>query len=145
MPFASCSRSACLIGLFLGLIVTGAQAADLTVTVSGVRDTKESVRIALYADPDTFRHEQNAKQVLTLPAVAGEVTGLFHDLPAGRYAVVAYHDENGNQKLDLFLGMFPTEGWGLSNDPTVIGPPRFADSAFDVTEPNTAITVPIHY
>lgn len=122
-----------------------AHAADLTVTVSGVHDGKEAVRIALYADADSFRHEAKARQVLSVPAAAGAVNAVFHDLPDGRYAVLAYHDENGNGKLDMTLGMFPDEGWGLSNDPTVIGPPRFEASAFPVTGAETTVTVPLHY
>ena len=145
MPFASCSRLLILAALLLGTATTGALAADLTVSVSGVRDASESIRIALYADAATFRHESDARQVLTLPAAKGTVSGVFHDLPPGRYAVLAYHDENGNGKLDMTLGMFPDEGWGLSNDPTVIGPPRFEASAFEVSEPESAITVPLHY
>ena len=80
-----------------------------------------------------------------MPATPGEVRGVFHNMPAGRYAVLAYHDENGNGKLDMIMGMFPDEGWGLSNDPTVIGPPRFEASAFDVAEPETGVIVPLHY
>jgi len=145
LPFASCFRPFILAGLLCGLAATGVQAADLTVTVSGVRDDKAAVRIVLYADADTFRHEQEARQVLSVPAAPGTVRGVFHDLPPGRYAVLAYHDENGNGKLDMIMGMFPDEGWGLSNDPTVIGPPRFEASAFEVAEAGTAITVPLHY
>ncbi len=139
-------RSFLLAGCGLALAAGGAAAADLTVAVNGVKDgAPSSVRIALYADADSFRHEARAKQVLSLPAAAGTVTGVFHDLPPGRYAVLAYHDENDNQKLDLFLGMFPSEGWGLSNDPTVLGPPRFEASAFDVADPATSIAIVLHY
>lgn len=145
MPFASCSRFACLGASILGLSVGFAQAADLAVSITGVRDSTQSVRVALYADADTFRHEKDAVQVLTIPAQEGTVSGVFHDIPAGRYAVLAYHDENGNQKLDLFLGMIPTEGWGLSNDPTVVGPPRFDASAFDIAESGGAVSVQLHY
>ncbi len=122
-----------------------AQAADLTVTVAGIRGTTGKIRVDLYSDPDTFRHEDRARQVIVLPAAPGKAQAVFRNLPAGRYAVLAYHDENGDGKLNLILGMFPAEGWGLSNDPTPIGPPAFADSAFDVADPATAITVPLHY
>ena len=138
-------RLSALVGLLVALAANGGRAAELTVAVTGVRDDANTVRIALYADADSFRHEQSARQVLSLPAAPGTVSGVFHDLPAGRYAVLAYHDENGNQKLDMVLGMFPDEGWGLSNDPTVIGPPQFEDSAFELAEPATTITVPLHY
>ncbi|MGV0975151.1 MAG: DUF2141 domain-containing protein [Azonexus sp.] len=40
-----------------------------------------------------------------------------------------------NGKFDLRFGMFPTEGYGHSNNPKVMGPPKFADSAFDVAAP----------
>ncbi len=56
-------------------------------------------------------------------------------MPAGRYAVIAYHDEDGNGRLNLRFGMIPVEGYGLSNDPEVAGPPRFQDAAFELREP----------
>ena len=43
------------------------------------------------------------------------------------------------------LGMFPTEGYGLSNNPVVLGPPSFADSAFDVGTDAQAINVELRY
>lgn len=131
--------------LLIGLAAQPAQAAELSVTVSGVRNDRADVRIALYADAETFRHEKDAKQVLSVAAHPGTVRATFHDIAPGRYAVIAYHDENGNQKLDMILGMFPDEGWGLSNDPSVLGPPPFADSAFDVGDDGAAVTVPLHY
>src|SRR3546814_5617415 len=71
---------------------------------------------------------------------------VFKDLPPGRYAVLAYHDENGNGELDRRFGMIPTEGYGLSNNPKVMGPPSFEDSAFEVPagEP-TRVTLEMRY
>lgn len=145
MSFSRFLMLAVTIGLLSASLGRAAVAADLTVTVSGVKDARQTVRVALYADAETFRHEQKAFRVVVVPAAAGSVTALFQGVPAGRYAVLAYHDEDGNQKLNLLLGMFPEEGWGLSNDPSVFGPPRFDDSAFDVVEPGTEISVPLHY
>lgn len=122
-----------------------AHATDLKVMVDGVRVGPGSIRVALYADADSFRHEEHAIQVLSAAAKSGAVAVVFKDIPPGQYASVAYHDANDNQKLDLNLGMFPAEGWGLSNDPSVIGPPRFGPSAFDVTGANTSIVVHLHY
>ena len=34
--------------------------------------------------------------------------------------------------------MFPTEGYGLSNNPKVMGPPSYEDSAFAVTAEDPA-------
>ena len=55
---------------------------------------------------------------------------------------MAYHDGNDDNKLNLRFGMFPTEGYALSNNPKVVGPPRFSDSAFDFTG-GTSAPVPL--
>jgi uncharacterized protein (DUF2141 family) len=135
----------------LGLIILAAlcgpqaKAAVLTVAVEGVHAGPGAIRVALYANADSFRHEDRALRVLSVPADSAAVSVAFADIPAGRYAVLAYHDANDNKKLDLVMGMFPDEGWGLSNAPTVIGPPRFEPSAFDVGERTTTTTVRLHY
>jgi uncharacterized protein (DUF2141 family) len=120
-------------------------AAALTVAVEGVHPGPGSIRVALYANADSFRREDRALRVLTVPANSSAVSVTFSDIPAGRYAVLAYHDANDNKKLDLVMGMFPDEGWGLSNDPSVIGPPRFEPSAFDIGEPTATTLVRLHY
>lgn len=101
--------------------------------------------MALYADADSFRHEDRALQVLSAPANSDSASVVFDGVKPGRYAVVAYHDANDNKRLDLLLGMFPREGWGLSNNPKVVGPPAFEPSAIDVAEPKTQTLVWLRY
>ena len=50
---------------------------------------------------------------------------------------ITMRDLNG--KFDLRFGMFPTAGYGLSNNQKVMGPPKFADSAFDVAGPKLRV------
>lgn len=88
--------------------------------------------MGLYSDPKTFRKEAQAVKIEQIPAQSGTATVKFSALPPGRYAIMAYHDEDGNGELNRRFGMFPTEGYGLSNNPSVSGPPAFADSAFEV-------------
>ena len=122
-----------------------AQTATLTVNLQDVRNATGNLRASLYREPETFRKEDKAVQVVTLPAVAGDAKLVFADLPPGKYAVMAYHDENADGRLNLRFGMFPTEGYGLSNNPQVMGPPKFADSAFEVSSPETAIDIKLAY
>ena len=122
-----------------------ARAADLTVTLHGVEARGGNLRVALYSKPETFKKEALADVVASQPAHPGEVTFLFPGVAPGTYAALAYHDANRNQKLDLVLGMFPDEGWGLSNNPDVIGPPPFTDSAFAVADAPVAIDVEMSY
>lgn len=123
----------------------GADEATLAVTVRGVRDATGQLRVSLYNEAESFRKEDRAVKIVTLPAVAGDASIEFAGLPPGRYALMAYHDENSDNKLNLRLGMFPTEGYALSNNPRVMGPPKFADSAFDISAPLTRIEMTLAY
>ncbi len=120
-------------------------AADLEVGVHQVRGGEGAVKLMLFEREEGFRKEDKARQVLGLPAAAGTVIGRFVDLPPGRYAVIAYHDENGDGKLNLRFGMFPKEGYGLSNNPKLSGPPRFADAALDLPEAGRRIDIRLDY
>jgi uncharacterized protein (DUF2141 family) len=122
-----------------------AQSADLEVAARQVRSGEGQVKLMLFEREEGFRKEDKARQVLALPAAAGSVSGVFRDLSPGRYAVIAYHDENGNGKLDLRFGMFPKEGYGVSNNPKLSGPPRFKDAAFEVTQEGNRIAIQLEY
>jgi uncharacterized protein (DUF2141 family) len=120
-------------------------AADLNVTVSAVRAGSGEIRLALFEREQGFRKEDQARQRLALAAKAGSVQGVFRDLPPGRYAVMAYHDENGDGQLNLRFGMFPKEGYGLSNNPKISGPPKFKDAALDLPEAGAHIDILLKY
>ncbi len=123
-----------------------ASAGELNIMVHGIAKADGNVRVALYANPESFRKEAFALSVLSKPAETGDMNFTFTNLTPGVYALVAYHDENANGKLDLLLGMFPTEGWGLSNNPAVLGPPKFESSRVVVLDgPPTALTINLSY
>lgn len=133
-----------LAGLLFG--AAGASAQTLRVDLQGVAHAQGSLRLALYAAPETFRKADKAFRTREQAAATGTVSVVFEDLPPGRYALLAYHDENGDGQLNRRLGMFPTEGYGLSNNPEVMGPPTFEASAFEVTaEAPTHLAVDMRY
>ena len=131
---------------FLLAAAAVASAADLTVTVKDVRNTTGSVLIVVY-DEGSFGKPELAKAKQKANATQGEVKFVFHDLPAGKYAVAAFHDENGNGKLDRNSLGIPTEGYGFSNDAQGTGgPPKFAQAAFDFDgKTNKAISFSLNY
>jgi uncharacterized protein (DUF2141 family) len=134
--------------LLLGLIFACpalAGAAQLDVRVEGVRNDQGKVRVVLYDQDEGFRKEQHSRAIHALPAVTGKVSSVFRDLPPGRYAVIVYHDENGNDKLDLRFGMFPKEGYGLSNDYVPSGPPKFKAAAIEVTSAGAGSVIRLAY
>lgn len=134
--------------LLAGLLSAGEAVGDsgrLVVELQNIRDNTGQIRASLYRDPDSFRKEVRALQVVSLPAQAGTLTLNFDGLSPGRYAVMAYHDSNEDQKLNLRLGMIPIEGYGLSNNPRVMGPPKFDDSAFELASPESRIAIRLAY
>ena len=124
---------------------TPALAGELTVTLAGIAHDKGGIRVGLYDRAETFRKEDKAVAVLAGPATPGQASVVFADVPAGRYAVMAYHDEDGDGGLDRFMGMIPTEGYALSNDPEVSGPPAFDQCAFEVPAEGRTLTVTVKY
>lgn len=124
---------------WLALLLAGTtQAQQLEVQLEGVAHDRGSLRLAVYDRAEGFRKADQAFTSRELPAQAGRVRVEF-DLPPGQYAILAYHDEDANGELNRRFGMIPTEGYGLSNNPRVMGPPSFADSAFavDAAAPQT--------
>lgn len=127
------------------LTAAQAGAGDLAVAVHDIRGGEGEIRLMLFDREEGFRKEDKARRKLALPAGAGTVNGVFPGLPAGRYAVMVYHDENGNGKLDLRFGMFPKEGYGLSNNPKLSGPPKFKDAAFEIPDTDSRIDIRLDY
>lgn len=133
--------------LLAGTLCAGACLAGqpLEVSLAGVQHDRGAIRVGLYADPKTFRKEAQAFAVLQTPAEQGTVAVRFDDVPPGRYAIMAYHDEDGNGELSRRFGMFPSEGYGLSNNPQVMGPPAFEDSAFEIADAPQTVRIDLRY
>ncbi|MBK1695799.1 DUF2141 domain-containing protein [Rhodovibrio salinarum] len=122
-----------------------AHASDLAVRVTGVRGGDGTIHVAFWRGTDGFRDWTRTAREGTTPARDGAVEITFRDLDAGRYAIIAYHDEDGDGELDRFFGMMPTEAWGLSNDPEISGPPDFDPAAFELPAAAPVIEVPLNY
>lgn len=122
----------------------GACAADLTVYVKGVKTQKGNVLVVLYDSANTFLKPGAQAAVQISPAKAAEASVVFRDLPAGRYALTAFHDENANGKLDFNIAGSPLEAVGFSNDAFgTASAPLFDQAAIDFNA-NAAITFNLH-
>jgi len=122
-------------------------AADLTITVKGVRNGKGAVFLAVYDSEASFMKAPQAKTTRRIDAGKGDLKIVIRDLPAGKYAIASFHDENSNGKLDTNDLGIPEEGYGFSNDARgSFGPATFADAAFDFDgKTDKAITLSIAY
>ena len=70
--------------------------------------------------------------------VDGKATATFTDVAPGTYAVVLFHDKNGNKQMDFEANGMPLEMYGVSNNVMAMGPPQWSDAKFEVAgEPLT--------
>jgi uncharacterized protein (DUF2141 family) len=132
--------------LFIGLcmLVLPAQAATVVVDVNGVRDDRGHVLVALCTRADFLQPHCRWKG--KAPAKVGHVTISIQNVPPGRYAAQAFHDENDNGTLDRTFFGLPKEAMGFSNDaPMHLGPPRFDAAAFAVGTDAVQIGFSLHY
>ena len=135
-------------GLALMLLASPqiASAEDLIVEIDGLRNTKGNVIVCLWSNGEAFPDCENGKPVARQSVAATDKTPLvFRNVPAGKVAVSAFHDENANNKFDTNFVRMPLEGVGLSNNPKMsFGPPKFKDSTF-VPKPNTPVRLKMRY
>jgi uncharacterized protein (DUF2141 family) len=128
------------VAALLVVSAAAAHAANVKVTVERVPSARGEVHVDI-CDEKTFLTDSCPYDAY-VPAKRGRVTVVVANVPPGRYAAVAYHDENANRDLDTnALGM-PKEPYGFSNDPPMLlGPPLFKDSAFDVGAGDVAVKI----
>ena len=123
-----------------------AAAADLEVRIEGLSSADGDVLAALHrqmADSD-FPGDRGVVDAIKRPAAVGTLSIVFADVPAGAYAVAAFHDADRDGELARnFLGM-PTEGYGFSNGAVgFMGPPSFEDAAITVGEGDADVSVSV--
>jgi uncharacterized protein (DUF2141 family) len=112
------------------VVVSAAHAAPIEVRLSGVNNTDGKVVVAV-CDKASFL-KKCAYQVSSVPGKE-QTTLRLPDIPSGMWAVVAYHDENNNEKFDRNLLGMPSEQYGFSrNAASRFGPPSFNDVAIPV-------------
>ncbi|MFT4621401.1 MAG: hypothetical protein ACI8PZ_000053 [Myxococcota bacterium] len=122
-----------------------ALAADpvtLQVTVDGLRNDDGLIRVAVHSSADTFPGGVPAFTASVEPHSRSAVASIT--LPPGAYAVSVLHDEDEDSELDTGLFGIPKEGVGASTDVRRMGPPRFRDSVFELTE-STSLAIGLTY
>ncbi len=124
-----------------------AQAAELTVAVTGVISGKGRVYVALHRTVSgvKFPDMKGAVAGAWRTARKGGFSFTFAGLEPGRYAVNGFHDSDGDGDLDTNLLGIPVEGYGFGNGATgMFGPASFDDSSIDLKSAAT-IRLPIGY
>jgi len=135
---------AALAALLCGLsaVAMPAHAATVEVHVTGTAGGKGKVSVAVC---DRERFLKQCAYSASVPARDGETVATLRDVPAGKWAVLAYQDENENGQLDRNLIGIPSENYGFSRDARGrFGPPSFDDAAIPVKDETVSATVRLH-
>ena len=119
--------------LATSLIAGSVQAAELQITVDGLKNGRGDVWIMLYRGPGGFAIQsvESAISTIKLPAEKGSVSVTLHDLPDGDYAASVLHDQNANGDLDE-RNNTPVEGYGYTKNPRGNTAPGFSESSIFV-------------
>ncbi len=117
------------------------------VHIHGIRNAHGTVKAVLYGpDPNDFLIKGKKTDKEREPAREGSMTLCVAAPVFGNYAVVVYHDENDNHKFDRNWIGLPSEGFGVSNNPSLFfAAPKFEESSFEVNGELTQIDVDLKY
>jgi uncharacterized protein (DUF2141 family) len=106
----------------------------LTIDATNFKSDQGIAVVHLFRKQDGI--PKNPFQQATQVIANGNASIVFHDLLYGDYAVILFHDENANGKLDHRFG-FPNEPMGFSNDwklSLFSGMPSFHKLKFEFTK-----------
>ncbi|MGZ8159605.1 MAG: DUF2141 domain-containing protein [Methylobacter sp.] len=137
--------------LFCGLmslahVAYGSTAEVFEIRIAGVSSCKGNIMLAVYDNESHFMNIEQAvaKEAFNLAAANCAPAVYRIAIPYGQYAVVAYHDANGNGILDENGLGVPTETWGVSNNARpFFRAPNFSECAVTYAASRTSITINI--
>jgi uncharacterized protein (DUF2141 family) len=110
-------------------------AAPIEVAVTNVQEARGRVHVDICSQK-LFMGDK-CIYAADAPATIGTTIVTVPNIPPGHWAVQAFHDLNGNGKLERGLFGIPKEPIGISRDaPIHFGPPKWQDAEFEHgTEP----------
>lgn len=121
-----------------------AQSADNKVVLTFETGARTGmVMVALYDTAAAYDARSGAPVAATAVSASGRVVATFENLPAGDYAVKAFHDINGDGEMNMNPFGLPTEPYAFSNNAVGnMGPARWSAAHFAVSG-ETAQTISI--
>ena len=129
---------------WLMLAMGSGMAGEVQVRVATVRDARGTVRAELCGRGEWLGEGCLHKSVAA--AVVGVTVVTFTHVPAGVWAVVAFHDRNNDGEVDRNVLGIPIEGVGFSRDPSLgLRGPRFEDCALTVSDEGAVVSIRLRF
>lgn len=115
--------------LYISSVFAQENTKTIRVNISGLDSDKGKVMVAIYSSVDNFLKEACFSKEALIQDNKAFVS--FENIQAGTYAIMCFHDENDNNKLDLNAKGRPAESVGVSNNAKgFFGPPKFQAAKF---------------
>ena len=105
-----------------------AAAGDVTIVLTNVRPDAGDLMVTLQTRDQFMRSGEVAGEVIENPQ-DGTVTVTFEDLPDGEYAMMAWHDTDGDGNFSMGP-MGPTDGWSMIGASELRGMPSWEAQSF---------------
>lgn len=105
------------------------EGSSVSAVVKNINQSGGKVHFALYTE-DNFMKKPTLAQ--SSEVKNGVAAVKFENVPAGKYAVICFHDVNNNDQMDFEATGIPKENYGVSNNVMSFGPPLWNDAVFDV-------------
>lgn len=122
------------------MITPLASAANLTVNVENIAQTKGTIMLGLF-DQATYNGD-GAVNGASLKVEGTSVSAEFEGLEPGEYAVRLYHDVNDDGEMNTNPFGMPTEPYAFSNDAKGrFGPAKWDAAKFVVESDGTTHTI----
>jgi len=123
--------------------------ATLTILVTGVRNNKGRISLALFQGETGVPGDGSKAirlQQAEIEAQTRSAQFVLKGVPYGLYAISVFHDENMNGRVDKNFVGAPKEGYGASNNPKKrMGPPPFDEAKFSLNQPAQSIEIRLMY
>jgi uncharacterized protein (DUF2141 family) len=119
-------------------------AAIVAVEVEGVESDEGQIVVALFPTAEGFPQDvSEAAYTASAPIQDGAASVTVDGVDTGRYAVVAFHDADGNGEVGTnWIGM-PNEGVAATN--WTGGRPQFDESVTQIGAGTTAVSLTLRY
>jgi uncharacterized protein (DUF2141 family) len=105
----------------------------IDVWITGFSSNNGIAMVGLYNSEENFLEKMLLGKQSEIANGAAKV--VFSDIPEGVYAIGVFHDEDDNGKLNMVMGLYPSEDVGASNNaPARFGPPKWEDAKFEIKD-----------
>jgi uncharacterized protein (DUF2141 family) len=114
---------------------------QIRLTINNISE-EGILKLELFAENDFMKSSGKLRRI-RVPADEGPMMVCIHVPGAGEYAVVGYHDIDGDRKLDKKWNFRPKEPFGLSNNPVIesLRLPKWEETRFTVPHDGVEISI----